>query len=159
MGQRSSIIPPIERIRWLEAVSAYADTIPAYGLVQVTGVDSSGVLQVTQPSVNGQDVYVVGESDIPQSGSGVVTLDWPWLALYESGDGTPAVGDVWGAGASSFKLRKNNRGFNIEGGVNSSKHLVMVRRKITGTNGTFTVCDNVGTKTVTVENGIITSWV
>jgi hypothetical protein len=35
----------------------------------------------------------------------------PVYALYDTADGEPAVGDVWGVGDSSFKLRKYLPGF------------------------------------------------
>ena len=156
MARNNPTQDPQERIRWLECVNGYAGTIPAWGLVRVTSVDSSGVLTVDRPNANGQDVYINGPTPIPAGGYGLVSRDWPLFALYESGDGTPAAGDTWGAGASSFKLRKSNAGFAIDGGVVTAQTIVLVHSAAVGANGSVATCASGVTKTLTIQNGIIT---
>jgi hypothetical protein len=130
-----AIPKPIERVRWLPAVSAYAGVIPAFAAVVVTAVDSSGILTVNQPTANGQDVCLNGPVAIAQGGYGSVTRDFPWYALYHQADGTPANGDTWGAGASSFELHKGNAGFVVEGGVQNGAVLVRGRGSSSGGGG------------------------
>jgi hypothetical protein len=117
----------MEDIRWLEIKNAGGTAVPEYGLVRVTGVDADNeLLEVQQPNAEGQDVLVNGPTQIPAGGYGSAYDDWLVDALYESGDGTPAVGEYWGAAASSYKLRKGRFGFQIVGGPTAGR--VMARR-------------------------------
>lgn len=121
---------PLEAIRWLVAKNnSSSEEIPAFGLVRVVSCDSEGILTVAQPNANSQDVYVNGPVPIPASGYGAVTRDHPVYALYETSDGTPALGEAWGAANGSYKLRKNSSqtGWIIEGGHTSGR--VLARRK------------------------------
>jgi hypothetical protein len=49
----------------------------------------------------------------------------PFIALYESLDGTPGFGEAWGP-LNSFKLRKDTGGFRIMGVYDASKTLALV---------------------------------
>jgi hypothetical protein len=60
--------------------------------------------------VNGPDT--VSTNDLYGTGSFV---DLPDRVLYDSADGTPERGQVWGPYPSSWKLRRHMYGFRIEG--------------------------------------------
>jgi hypothetical protein len=122
-----STFQSIDHVRLLNFKNNFAGAIPSFGLVKVTDVDSDETLQVTQPDTDGEDVYVNGPMEVPQGGNGSCARDWPLYVQYEAGDGTPAHGETWGAGAGSFKLRKNKAGFVIEGGVQAELGVVMAR--------------------------------
>lgn len=107
---------PLLQQRWIACLNNSSSTaIPPYGLVRVVSIDSTGLLTVDQPNTDGQDVYVNGPQQIAASGYGSVTRDWPTFAYYDTGDGTPANGETWGAGNASYKLRKGKSGFTAEG--------------------------------------------
>jgi hypothetical protein len=116
---------PLDRVRWLPAINNSGSlTIPAFGLVKLVSVSDEGVLTVDRPDADGQDVYVNGPFAVAAGGHGMVTRDWPAYALYDAGDGTPAPGETWGAGASSYKLRKDKGGLTIQGGALGGNVLV-----------------------------------
>ncbi len=113
------------KVQWQVAQNADSQNpIPPFSLVGVQSADGNGVLTVAQPSQDGQDCYLVGPQPIAGGGRGVVTRDEPFMAAYESGDGTPATGETWGAGAGTYKLRKGNAGFTIQGGAAAGRVLV-----------------------------------
>ena len=97
-----------------------SNEIPAFGLVRVTACDDAGVLTVAKPNADSQDVLVNGPTPIPASGKGLVTWDHPVFAIYDDGDGTPALDEAWGAGNDSYKLQKGNTGFLGEGAGSAS---------------------------------------
>ncbi len=104
----------VSQIRWLSCKNANVGTIPAFGLVRVTGANGDRVLTVDKPNADSQAVLVNGPADIPAGGNGICTRDSPADVLYDTGDGTPANGDTWGAAAGSWKLRSGKTGFAIE---------------------------------------------
>lgn len=119
--------------RWLVGANADTAEIPAYSLVKVTSTDTEGRFSVQQPDTNGESVYVVGSLPIPAAdengdGIGAVTCDWPAWAKYESSDGTPAIGEIWGAGAGSWLLRKGQPGFLIVSDPDTTDEIVRVER-------------------------------
>jgi|GEM_PF-6412912 len=119
-------ISPLGRYHWLESLNGQGSEIPGFALVRISAVDTSGVLTVAQPSADGQDCYIAGPLPIVTAGYGLVTRSEPVYALYDEADGTPALGEVWGAGASSYKLKKGKPGFVIHGGHVDGR--VLVRR-------------------------------
>lgn len=96
-------------------------TMPAYGVGLVTGsnTESGGLFvpsveETTSSPVCG--MIVNGPVAVPSGGYGEGY--WgvgPVLCLYDTADGSPAVGDTWGiafgSGTNTFKLRKGYYGF------------------------------------------------
>jgi hypothetical protein len=74
--------------------------VPPFGVVGVNEVDADGIAQVGPVLVDGQLGYVNGVQTMFQGGYGVVSGDFPNYVLFESGDGTPQPGEVWGPGPS-----------------------------------------------------------
>src|SRR5262245_5062848 len=119
MAERRNELNQVRMVRAKNNSSSL--TIPAYGLVRVVSVDTTGLVTVDRPNVSGEGVMVTSSQPIQPSGYGAVTRDWPTYALYESGDGTPATGESWGAGNGTYKLRKNVGGsLVIQGGAITS---------------------------------------
>ncbi len=108
----------------MEAVNASSHTVPAYGVVEITGSEASGDAQrltVTRPQSDGAtQVAVNGPLEIPPGNEGVVTLESPVFALY-SGIDTPVNGQRWGAAADSFSLAKDLNGFIVTGGETAGR--------------------------------------
>lgn len=115
-------MPPLSRpaggdystdLPWRPAVNGAGETVPAFALVRVTARDGAGVYTVAKPDTDNGPVWVNSPLDIATGtgAGGAVTAAGPVDALYDTADGTPAVGETWGAGAGSFKLRKDKAGF------------------------------------------------
>ena len=97
----------------------YAGTLPAYGVLRVTGattVSDDTFFTVDRPDTSFARLYLVnGPEDVADDGFGWGT--WLWHAdwvLYDDAS-TPAFGESWGPQASSFKLKKWRYGFTIWG--------------------------------------------
>jgi hypothetical protein len=110
---------------WKRAKNVGSVSIPAHGVVEVTGssVDVKGrvILQVQRPSatcINPDLLMVCGLFPIGVGKTGRVTNVYPAFALYTTD--SPAVGQVWGSEANSFLLALGCAGFTIIGGSDSS---------------------------------------
>jgi hypothetical protein len=100
-------------------------TIPAFAIMRIVSATTLGtevVYEVGQQSTEFQRwMLVAGESTIANGAYGTgYFLDLPGRALYDSADGTPAYGQIWGPYPSSWKLRRHMYGFRILGDVNST---------------------------------------
>ena len=106
------------------------ETIPAFGVMQIyaetTLTDSAGVTSsiyvVKKPDTTFQRFSLVNGSDTVAAnayGTGSF-VDIPDRVLYDSSDGTPVAGQVWGPYPSSWKLRRHMYGFRILGNVNTA---------------------------------------
>lgn len=102
----------------------YAGTIPAFGVLRVTGatlVAGVKVLTVDRPDssfarlylVNGPTPVAEAEDDEEHYGWGTFLWHADWV-LYDDAD-TPAFGESWGPQNASFKLKKWRYGFTIWG--------------------------------------------
>lgn len=102
------------------------ETIPAFACMRVTGeitVSGAVLWTVTKPDttfarfylINGPDT--VSTNDLYGTGSFV---DLPDRVLYDSADGTPAAGEVWGPYPSQWGLKRHMYGFRILGDADTS---------------------------------------
>lgn len=124
----NGLVDYLNDLRYVEVSNAGASTIPAFGLMRVTGASTTSglVLTVDQPNADGQDVLINGPTPIIAGGRGVATYETPSQIYYDTGDGTPANGETWGAGNGTYKLKKNKAGFTIQGGA-ANELVVAVR--------------------------------
>lgn len=67
----------------------------------------------------GEEVAPYDDED-PNPVTGYCTQNFPARAAYESGDGTPANGEMWGPQFGKWLLDKNKQGFKILGGVEAA---------------------------------------
>jgi len=110
--------------RWV-AVRNDSTEAAAFSLLKPTGVTSDGIITVTQPDADDLvSLLVNGPGAISAGGYGVASNEFPEWVAYETSDGTPAVGEKWGSGSGSFKLRKDNIGFIVVGGAANGRVLV-----------------------------------
>lgn len=138
-------MPPLNRpageyttnLNWRPALNAESADAPPFALVRVTGRDSAGVYTVAQPDTDGGPAWVNSPLAIAADGAGggAICPDGPVDALYDPADGTPAVGETWGAGAGSWKLRKGMAGFVVVGTADTDAELVPVLRDLTAASG------------------------
>lgn len=103
------------------------EIVPAFGIMRITGSTiltyNNGTtvytLTIDKPNTTFERIYLVnGPEPIPAASNsyGAGNLcDLPYRALYDTADGTPDVGQWWGAYPSSWKLRRHCYGFYIWG--------------------------------------------
>ena len=119
----------IGRQRWLRYTNSSGSTIPAFGILKITGADTDGVLTADDPTADKEWLHCVNyHHDVLNGAEGSCTFDYPTFALYDTGDGTPAVDELWSPDATDFKLHKVGSGtvgnFPILGGVGSGRVLI-----------------------------------
>lgn len=114
--------------RWLRATNSAGETVPAHALVKPVGSDTADVYEADKPDADGQFVFVWGIQETPDGFVGAMTNDFPAYALYDAADGVPAVGETWGAGSGTFKLKKGKAGFRIVGDPDTTLEIVPVVR-------------------------------
>jgi hypothetical protein len=119
-------------IRYMQAWNDFLGPIPAFGVVEPSGVSAGQFtgIAVSRPiHDDSPQAYIVGPSGSATTGNPLgVSNDYPLPALYEASDGTPAPGERWGAKNGTFKLRKGYEGFLIIGGVDATRGTVVVER-------------------------------
>ena len=124
----NSIPRPLDALRWFPAKNNNLAAIQPLSLVRVVSMDQDGAYTVDQPNADGQDVWLTRELQIPSGKYGVITRDFPWWATYDQADdGDPAIGDVWGAAAGSWLLRKGKGGLLVVGVDTVNKRAMVVR--------------------------------
>lgn len=103
------------------------ETIPAYGIMRITGASTDGFMTVSKPSSAFQALYLVnGPDDVAyQSFSrgsflmGDSASMFDRRALYNTA-ATPAVGESWGVVSNSWVLHQHGPGFGILGGADGT---------------------------------------
>lgn len=118
-----------DTIRWMTVSNASGEDIPGGGLVRVTGSDADGVLIVDKPNVDSQSPLMIANPWGALTGDyGVASAEDMIPAVYDPADGTPAVGEMWGAKSGEWKLRKGFTGFVIAASPDEDRHVVEVVR-------------------------------
>jgi hypothetical protein len=119
---------PAAPINWVPVENTTAEVIPGGGLMAVTSVvdvGGVGVYRVGKPTADGQLCLVNDFMGIPPKnltsatapGRGTGTFDPRVVIAYDPADGTPALGDTYGAATGNWLARKNRGGFLIQGGA------------------------------------------
>lgn len=102
--------------------------VPAFGIIKITDVLSDVAVKIGLPTAAKEWLHAVnGPRDVAVGERGECTMDFPTWALYESGAGTPANGEIWKPSAGSFKLTlaSNDEGnFPIYGGADGNRVVV-----------------------------------
>jgi len=122
-----------DRKAWLEYRNDSGERIPAFGIVRITGVvvpePGRVLLTVAKPDAYGCQLQCAVNGPVPIDADryGLCARGPFVAALYDTGDGTPAVGQKWGPRSGGWKLRKNTGGFSVVGVTKSSAGLVLVQ--------------------------------
>lgn len=154
-----------------------ASQVPPFGILRITGavdVNSEPYLKVDRPNTYGARLTAVNGPTAIDSGKYGDAFNpsesFFIRALYDSGDGTPTVGQRWGPRNASWKLRKNAPGFEIIGDADTSTTTVLVRytpvvtllgktdaSHAKGASGTVSVyAGTLGSETDSTDN--VTAW-
>lgn len=125
----------LDNLQWVGIRNDNAGSIPPFGCVRVTGVviveAGRVVVSVDQPNTYGcqSNCLINGPVNVgTTSGSqwGTATRSGIITALYDSADGVPAFGDMWGPQNGTWKLKKNTGGFFCLGApVDTTNHLAL----------------------------------
>ena len=107
--------------------------IPAYGVcLTKTGSDlTTGRVSVKRPDtygsqnnalINGPTAVAVSGNGFAQGGNG------PFIAAYDSSDGSPGHGEAWGPRSGTYLLKKNTGGFRVIAVLDATNALALVQR-------------------------------
>lgn len=102
-----------ESILWRTVYNDSGETIPAWAILQITGVDREGNIKVDQCSTDSTKLFLINSGsiiDIGDYGVGYAPMEMPYWVYYDTADGTPANGEQWGPGAGTWKAKKNKIG-------------------------------------------------
>jgi hypothetical protein len=125
-----STIPPFGCVL-LKGSQAQKTTTTGPGVQVVAGPVQGICPSVKQPDRFGcqSDVFIADEA----LGTGYLNQAFgaaqqvpPFVALYDSADGTPATGERWGPRSGTFKLKKNTGGFLVIGPYDTTNHYALV---------------------------------
>jgi hypothetical protein len=102
---------------WIPVLNTTEETIPSFGVMSVLGdLDDDGAVSVGKPDENGSARFLVnGEVAIRPGKGGKGTPGLRCVVAYDEEDGTPAIGEDWGPGVDTWKLKKGNTGFFLWG--------------------------------------------
>lgn len=125
--------------RWIEGKSTDYN-VPSFGVVRIVGarLEDPGrtVLTVNRPTTNGDYPCAINShKPISADDYGIVAVEGTTYALYDTADGTPTNGEIWGPKKSSYKLSKGKPGFVIYGAANASRGIVLVNFDSASTGG------------------------
>ncbi len=131
---------PDAGIRVLEVFNATANDLPGFALLRITGEDADGALTVGVPNADSQTGLLVNfPSVLPAGGYGQAHQDFPASVLFESGEGTPVVGQEWGAKAGDCKLHPGKKGYLIKA-VGTTEYATVMPTTGGGTTGDGPPC-------------------
>jgi hypothetical protein len=99
-----------------------SEEIPAHGVIAISGrtlVNNRQVLLGAKPSTYGSRHAHRLNGPIPVAAGayGICRIYGVCTAVYETTDGTPAIGDLWGPRDGGWKLRSATPGWRIIGGA------------------------------------------
>ena len=127
-------------VRSLTVTNDSGEDLPAHAAVVVSSSDDAGGFSVTKPTIAGQHVWISLRAALDGDETQAVN-EFPVEALYDAADGVPAVGEIWGADAGSWKLRKGQSGFRVCGTADETLGLVPVERQPIGAAPTSDACN------------------
>lgn len=117
----------------LEYRNDSGETIPAYGIVRITGIiipePGRVLLTVAKPNVYGCQYQCAINGPVPIGAGkfGNCSRETFAAALYDTADGPPGIGERWGPRDGTWKLRRNTGGFAVVGTTKAATGLVLVQ--------------------------------
>lgn len=141
------------------------EEIPANGCMRITGSATVGGQQyliAEKPNTYGSQYlhWFNGDQPVADGKFGTCYKGSFVRALYDTADGTPAVGERWGPRSGTWKLKKNTGGWQILGGHSSGivtvQHAPMLRFI-----GRLTTAAQMNSRvdvTIYARTGLVTGW-
>ena len=123
----------MSRITWEEFKNDSGEQIPAFACMRVTGMTTLGgrnVLTVQKPNTYGSQYMhrLNGPFPVEIGKYGICTRSAGAAALYDTADGTPALGERWGPRDATWKLKKNTGGWMVMGNSDATNGIVIVQQ-------------------------------
>lgn len=145
-----------DNINWVALKNVGSSEIPAFGVFMVVGsekLNNQWILHVEQVDDTKNPVFGFnGEIPVAANKYGQGTLDVIAFAAYTTGDGTPAIGDVWGPKDGESKLKKHYLGVQVIA-VDAENELVMVSR-----NPTLVLIGKTDSTVSAASTGAVSIW-
>lgn len=101
-----------DSILWRAVLNTTSETIPAFAIMQITGVDGDGVVQVAKCTTDSTKLFLINSGTVIGAGDrgvGYAPMEMPYWVYYDTAD-TPANGQQWGPASGSWKATKNKTG-------------------------------------------------
>ncbi len=124
---------PLKKLQRVKFKNVNAAQVPAFGVMRITDLTidaEESYLSCDQPNTFGAQsgTHAINGPLAVDSGSYGYCFPGPetMLALYDSGDGTPAALEHWGPRSGSWKLKKSTGGFRIRKVSDSDNAIVIV---------------------------------
>lgn len=122
---------PLDKLPWSSFKNDGGSTAPGNGILRITGFVPDAeypYFTVDQPNTFGaQNLHAINDTMAVSAGKrGRCVLGAVIPALYDSADGTPAPGELWGPRNGTWKLKKDTGGFRVLGVVSTEKALALV---------------------------------
>lgn len=111
----------IDGSQWQPFKNLSRETIPPFAVVWIDGAgvrpDQSPYLEARKPDwFGGQWLHFLnGPVSVEPEEFGACTSVFPAMAAFDSEDGEPSPGEMWGPRADDWTLRKNAGGFRVVG--------------------------------------------
>lgn len=121
-------------MQWEEFRNDSGEEIPAFAVMRCTGGaivdDGRVIISMEKPNAYGSQYmhYINGPMKVAANKFGLCTLSRGAPALYDSADGTPGFGEMWGPRTGTWKLKKNTGGFQVVYPANTTDFYVMVQQ-------------------------------
>lgn len=121
-----------------QIVGLQEETIPPFSCVKIKSPadlyleSNEGIIVfgAEKPAVYGSQYshFFTRELSCVYGQLGQIQRTFPAVAKYESADGTPTAGELWGPRSGFWGLKKNTGGFRVLKVLDVSQHLILVDR-------------------------------
>jgi len=117
--------------RWFQFRNDSGEPVVPFGVLRITGATTHNgfeTLVIARPNAYGaQYLHALnGPVEVASGAFGLCLLGQPAYAAYNSGDGVPAFGEMWGPQSGTWLLRKNTGGFLVMGNADQAHQIVLV---------------------------------
>lgn len=102
-----------DSILWRTVLNDSGEEIPAFAIMQITGVNRDDVVIVDKCSADSTKLFLINGGSvigIDDHGVGYAPMEMPYWVYYDTADGTPANGAQWGPANGSWKAKKDKIG-------------------------------------------------
>ncbi len=125
---QSEAINPLASVRWVPVKNVGSDDLPAGCLLAVNGYDADSIAQVAAPAADSQvGLLVNGPTALIAGSYGQAHNTFPCSVLYETGEGTPAIGNEMGTVTGDPKLHLKKTGYIVQGlDPGGGEHVVVI---------------------------------
>lgn len=118
---------------WLPWKNEHESECPGFGAVLISGIEQADneqwVLTGTRPDkITNVLIGFNSTTPIGNGEYGQLTLDVTAFAYYDTDDGTPEHGEMWGPDADTWKIKKNGGSLWYVVGADSENELCMLAR-------------------------------